>query len=87
MKGFSSRPSDLLRSCGLIVLAYVILFQIIERTRMIEKVMTLTFEWWELLLITAFIVSRLATYLLVPATLLALATWKLVEVWQTVRRR
>lgn len=79
MKYFSSNAGDLLKSCAVVVIAYSILFQIIERTRMIEKVMTLTFSWWELLIITAFIASRLAAYLLVPAALLALMTWKLTK--------
>lgn len=77
MKYFSSNAGDLLKSCAAVVIAYAILFQIIERTRMIEKIMALTFNWWELVIITAFIASRLATYLLVPATLLALITWRL----------
>lgn len=72
MRLFSSRPSDLLRSCGVIVAAYLILHLIMERTRMIEKVMSLNFSWWELLLITGFLVTRLLTYLLVPSVIAAL---------------
>ena len=38
-----------------------------------EKVMALTFAWWEVFLIAAFIVARLLMYLIVPSVLVVLA--------------
>jgi len=65
--------------CVLPVIAYAILFPIVAQTRMIEKVMALSFSWWELLLITAFLVARLITYLLVPALTAAMGAFVLTQ--------
>jgi len=78
MKVLSFRPRDLLW-CLLVVVGYAVLFQIMERTRLIEKVMALTFSWWELLLIVAFLVSRILTYLLVPSLFVAVAVYFLAR--------
>lgn len=62
---------SLLSTCGVVVIVYVALLLTMERTRMIEKVMGANFAWWELVLIAAFLVSRLFTYLVVPSALAA----------------
>lgn len=79
MKLLSFHPRDLLIHSMALVVAYAILFQIMIHTRMIEKVMALTFSWWELLLIASFLVTRILTYLLVPALLGALAVYSLMR--------
>lgn len=65
--------------CILPVVVYAILFPIVAHTRMIEKVMALSFSWWELLLIAAFLVSRLLTYLMVPSLIAALLVYIIVK--------
>ncbi len=73
MKLISQHPKAMLIDCLGIVAAYAVLFQIMLHSRVIEKVMALSFSWWELFLIVLFLVARLSTYLLVPAALVAVA--------------
>lgn len=75
MPSFSARK--LVFRCGLVVAAYAVLFQLVARTHMIEKILASSFSWWQILLIIAFVLCRLATYLIVPPTLAALAAYKI----------
>ena len=74
-----ARPGFLLGICVVIVVVYAILFQVMAKTRLIEKVMAYECSAWELLLIVLFLFSRLATYLFVPATLAALGVYTLLS--------
>ncbi len=75
MKALPSRFCDYLWRFGLIVVVYIILYQVMARTGMIERVMALNFDWWELVLIVLFLVSRFLTYLFIAPALLALAVY------------
>jgi len=79
MKGISFRPADLLLRCLALAVVYVILLQIVAHTHVMEKVMAMTFSWWELLIIAAFLVTRLLTYLIVPPLLMAIGAYTLVR--------
>ncbi len=79
MKRPRSTTRDLLRACVRIVVVYVVLLIVMERTQMIEKVMGANFAWWELVLIVVFIVSRVFTYMVVPSVLVALAVYALAR--------
>lgn len=67
------------QACAVIVILYVILFQTVAHTRLIEKLMAMTFNWWEMLLVVAFILCRLFTYLFVPAILVAMVVERLTR--------
>ncbi len=86
MKRFSLRSRDIIL-CAVIVLTYFILFQVMTHTRMVEKMMALNFTWWELLLITGFIVSRLLTYLLIPSVIAAVLVHRLAAMAVDRRNR
>lgn len=79
MKLLSLQPKAMLIDCLAVVIAYVVLFQIMLHSRMIEKVMALNFSWWELILITLFLVARLSVYLLVPSVLIAVGVHALAK--------
>lgn len=76
MKRLSKKLRDFL-VCVLIVVVYAALFQFMSHTRMIEKVMALNFSLLELILIVAFLVSRLLTYLLIPSVIVAVLVHRL----------
>lgn len=71
MSLLSLRPRDVAVNSVLVVLSYSVLFQIVARTRMIEKVMAMNFSAWELATIAAFLVLRMVVYLLVPSVIVA----------------
>lgn len=71
MRLLSLEPRHVAGNTALVVLAYVVLFQIVARTRMIEKVMAMNFSAWELATIAAFLGLRVAVYLLVPSVIAA----------------
>ncbi|MEO6052703.1 MAG: hypothetical protein ABIP97_01700 [Chthoniobacterales bacterium] len=75
MKAFKFTPLHLFAQCILVILMHGILLQIMVHSRIIEKLMSLNFSWWELLLIMAFVIIRIANYLMVPATLAGLAVY------------
>jgi len=83
MKALPTRFRDYLWRLAIIVVCYFVLYEIMARTGMIERVMTFNFQWWELVLIALFLVSRLITYLFIVPTLLALAayhgTWEMLN--------
>lgn len=69
------RPRSLVFSCAVMVMIYVILFEVIARTGMIEKVMASTYSVWELVLIAAFLALRVFVYLAVPPMLIAIGVY------------
>ncbi len=75
----SRLPWRELALCLGIVLVYAVLFQVMARTHMVEKIMTMTFSWWEMLLVLGFLATRILTYLLVPAALAALGVRTLAQ--------
>jgi len=75
MKALPSRFRDYVWRFAIIVVCYFVLYEIMARTGMIERVMTFNFEWWELILIGLFLVSRFITYLFIVPSLLALAVY------------
>lgn len=83
MKSFRMRD---LWWCALIVLVYAVLFQVMARTHLIEKVMASTFSWWELLLIAGFLITRILSYLLVPSVFAALGVYILSKWLLNLRR-
>lgn len=79
MKLLSSRPRDFLFSCVFVTVANFLLFQLMASTHMIEKVMALNLQWWELFLIVLFLGFRLGAYLIVGPALLALVIYAVAK--------
>ncbi len=65
--------------CGVIVGCYAILYQVVAHTGIIERFMSMNFQWWDFVLIAGFIIARLLTYLLVPSVLVALGVHAVVR--------
>jgi hypothetical protein len=70
--------------CAVVLALHAILFQVVAHTRIVERVMAFQFNRWELAVIVAFFVTRLLAYLVVPATVAALAAGEMME---RLRRR
>jgi hypothetical protein len=66
--------------CVAILLLHVVLLEVMARTRIIEKVMAMQFTFPELLLILAFLAARFASYVLVPAALVAFVVSRILNV-------
>lgn len=75
MMKIDCRPRSLIFSCAVIVMIYVILFEVIARTGMIEKVMASTYNVWELVMIAAFLALRVFVYMAVPPILIAIGVY------------
>lgn len=75
MKLLPSRLRDYLSRFAIIIAVYCVLYQIVARADIMERVMTFTFSWWELAVIVLFLTSRLAVYLVIVPALVALAVF------------
>lgn len=73
MKLLPSTTSGYLIRGAAIVSIYAILLQVMEHTQLMEKIMAVQVSAIDLLLIVLFLVFRLATYLLLPPLVIALA--------------
>jgi hypothetical protein len=69
------RLRDYLIRFAILIAAYLVLHQVMIRTNMMERVMTFSFSWWQLLIIVLFLVTRFATYLFIVPGLIGLAVY------------
>jgi hypothetical protein len=72
VKKTRSRAFRLAIDCLALVLIHFVLLQVLARTHLMEKMMAMQFNRWELAVILVFVLLRTAVYFLVPALLAAL---------------
>jgi hypothetical protein len=59
--------------------AYLILFEIVARTNVMPRVMTLNFAEWELALIVLFLAARFLVYLVLIPAVVSLVVYQVVR--------
>ncbi len=73
------RPRRIIIDCVVLLAIHAVLLAVMSRTRIIESAMASQFSRWELALILAFVLVRLAVYFLIPSALVALLAREVLQ--------